>query len=261
MNNQNPRVKPIVRWPGGKSRLLKKILPMIPPHELYGEVFGGGLATFFAKERSPLEIVNDVNGDLVALYLNVQRHLPEVLRQVESFISSRQLFYEFGKQRGLTEIERAGRFLLRNRISFGGGGDSFGVTKTANGGGAQFTREKVKALLEAAHERLNGVIIENLPYDRFLKLYDKPEAFFFFDPPYINAPTGAYDGWTEKDAVEFRKNLRRLKANWLVTINDCELTRDLFADCKVESVVSKNGCVNNALKPKATFGELIITPK
>jgi len=253
------RIKPILRWPGGKSRLLKKLLPLIPKHECYGEVFGGGLALFGAKERSPLEIVNDFNGDLIALYLNVQRHLPEMLRQIDLAVSSRELLFAYAAQPGLTDIERAARFLIRNRTSFGGGGDSFTVAHTAKGG-AGLNREKQKALLSAMHGRLNGVVIEHLSWDRFMELYDRENAFFFCDPPYIGAPTGAYDGWTEENAVSLRKRLKGLKAKWLLTINDSAFTRDLFKDCTVESVVTKNWMANNRTHSDSTFGELIVTP-
>ena len=254
------RTKPIVRWPGGKSRLLKKLLPLIPPHELYGEVFGGGLALLGAKPRSPLEVVNDINGDLIALYLNVQRHLPEMLRQIELAISSRQLLYAYAKQPGLTDIERAARFLIRNRTSFGGGGDSFAVTRTAKSGGGVLCREKQMALLNDMHQRLNKVVIENLPWDRFLTLYDRPGGFFFCDPPYVGAPTGQYDGWTEDQAKALKRKLTSLQAQWMVTINDSPFTRDLFAGCKLEAVTTKCGTSNNRTHSSATFGELIVTP-
>jgi DNA adenine methylase len=254
------RVKPLLRWPGGKSRLLKKLLPLIPEHECYGEVFGGGLALFGAKPRSPLEIVNDVNGDLIALYLNVQRHLPEMLRQIDLAVSSRELLYAYVEQPGLTDIERAARFLIRNRTSFGGSGDSFAVCRTAKSGGAAIQRGKQKALLEAMHERLDGVVIEHLSWDRFLELYDQPKAFFFLDPPYVNCPTKAYAGWTEDDARQLQKRLSRLNGKWLLTINDSPFTRSLFSGCEMESVVTKSGTANNRTHPGSKFGELIITP-
>lgn len=45
------RIKPAVSWPGGKSRLLKHILPLIPKHDCYAEPFAGGLAVLLAKQR------------------------------------------------------------------------------------------------------------------------------------------------------------------------------------------------------------------
>ena len=41
------KTKPAITWPGGKTRLLDKLLPLIPEHTLYVEAFGGGLALLY----------------------------------------------------------------------------------------------------------------------------------------------------------------------------------------------------------------------
>lgn len=254
------RVKPILRWPGGKSRMLKHLLPMIPPHVCYCEPFAGGLAMLLAKPRSQVEVINDLNGDLVSLYLNVQRHLPELMRQIDQLITSRKLFHLFVQQPGLTDIERSVRFLLRNKVSFGGNMNSFGVAKTA-GGGVAFSRESNKALIKAAHERLDKVVIENIPYERCFKNYDSKDTFFFIDPPYLNSKIKAYDGWDETKLREFRADLRRLKGQWIVTLDDSPFNRELFSDCKVQSITTQNRSVNVGTHGAQTFGEIIVTPK
>lgn len=252
-------MRTILRWPGNKSRLLKKLLPLIPPHVCSCEVFGGSLAFTLAKPRSQVEIVNDINGDLVALYLNAQRHLPELVRLMESAFSSRQLLHLFRHQPGMTEIERAARFLIRSKTSFGGGMDSFAVAKT-KGGGASLSRGLVKRQLREINERLDKVVVENLPWERALKNYDSPDSFFFMDPPYLGAPTGAYAGWTEKEMGEFGKAVLRLKGKWIVTVDDSEFNRRLFSDCKIEAVLSQNRRANNRTHGDLKFGELIIQP-
>ena len=241
--------------------MLKKLLPLIPQHEVYGEVFGGGLALFGAKPRSPLEIINDINGDLISLYLSVQRHLPEMLRQIDMAISSRELLFKYIEQPGLTDIERATRFLVRNYTSFSGKGTSFGVTKQGNGGGADFKRDPKKELLKAMHNRLDGVIIEHLTWERFIELYDGNNVFFFLDPPYIGNDNDAYDGWKEENAVKLKESLDRLKAKWLLTINDSPFTRHLFKGCNMDAVVTQNRLANNRTHSDSKFGELIITPR
>src|ERR1700722_9405160 len=123
------RIRPILRWPGGKSRLLKKILPLIPPHTCYCEPFAGGLAVLLAKERSPVEVVNDLNGDLVHLYRNAQYHLPALVQELEWILNSRKNLHDFIAQPGLTEIQRAARWLVRNNICFGGYTKDFGVSR------------------------------------------------------------------------------------------------------------------------------------
>lgn len=96
---ENPtRTKPILRWPGGKSRMLPRLLPLLPPHTLYCEPFAGGLAVLLAKGRSPAEVVNDLNGDLVSLYRCAQYHLDALISEVEFTISSRQNLADFKAQ-------------------------------------------------------------------------------------------------------------------------------------------------------------------
>jgi DNA adenine methylase len=253
------RTRPILRWPGGKSRLLPAILPKIPAHVCYCEPFAGGLAVLLAKERSPVEVINDQNSDLIALYRSLQFHLPELIRQLDFLQISRKNIKDFTAQPGLTDLQRAARFFLRNRTSFGGGMTSFAISKT-RGGGAAFWRSRSTVLLGEAHHRLDGVVVENLPYDRCLENYDSKDSFFFLDPPYVGASVGAYDGWTQRDAVRFRRRLDKLKGRWMVTINNSEANRDLFSDCKVETVETANQRVNQRKHKGSTFGELIITP-
>jgi DNA adenine methylase len=252
------RVKPILRWPGGKSRMLKHLLPMIPPHMCYVEPFAGGLAVLMAKERSKQEVINDINGDLVALYRNVQFHLPAILEEIGFFVSSRKTLYDFVEQPGLTEIQRAARFLLVNRTSFGSDMRTFAVSRTSSAG---FSRVRNTELLGKAHERLDGVVIESVPYQRCLELYDSKDSFFFMDPPYLNKPTGAYAGFSEKEMTELSLRVRKLKGDWILTVDDSPFNRDLFTRHRLKAVTTHSGKVNRRLHPEATFGELIITPK
>lgn len=74
---------PIVPWPGGKRRLAKHILPLIEgqPHRCYVEPFAGGAAILFMRTPAPVEVINDLNGELVRLYRCVRHHLEELVRQ------------------------------------------------------------------------------------------------------------------------------------------------------------------------------------
>jgi len=84
---------PIIPWMGGKRRLADRLIPLFPPHECYVEVFAGGAALFFMRPQpAPVEVLNDLNGDLVTLYRVVQNHLEEFVRQFKWALSSRQIF-------------------------------------------------------------------------------------------------------------------------------------------------------------------------
>lgn len=250
--------KPIARRPGGKTRLLKRIMPKIPAHEIYCEPFFGGGAVLFAKDRARQEVVNDMDGNLVALYRNVQFHLPALLGELEFLFASRDNLHDFIAQPGITDLQRAARFLLVNRTSFGANMHSFGVSKS-KGGGVGFRHAKISDLLGQAKQRLDGVIVENIPYERCLKNYDSPATFFFLDPPYLNAQVDAYKGWMESQMRGFRREVEKLKGKWMVTVDDSPLNRELFSDCRIEAVETQNG-ITNRRTHNQKFGELIITP-
>jgi DNA adenine methylase len=246
--------KPVIRWAGGKTRLLKEILPLLRPHRTYVEAFAGGLAVFLAKERSKCEVINDINGDLVSLYRCAQFHLEALISEIQWTLNSRQELDELIEQPGLTEIQRAARFFLRNRLSFGGGGTSFAVSKT-NG---QPSRENVLENLRNLSLRLDKVAVERLSYERLMKLYDSPETFWFFDPPYTVGEVDAYQAWDGAAMALFASRVQALEGDWLVTVNDSVENRDLFTRHEIVPVVTQSGAVNRRLRPGSTFGELII---
>jgi len=249
------RFKPVVRWPGGKTRLLKSLLPL-PGHHCYVEPFAGGLAVLLAKERSRIEVVNDLNGDLVTLYRCAQFHHEALIQELALTLNSRRNLKDFMAQPGLTDLQRAARFLMRNKTSFGGGMESYGVSKS--GGGACVSRENIAEALRRLNKRLDMVSVENLPYERVLRLYDGPETLFFLDPPYLNAQIKTYAGWNEEQMTAFAQHVGSLQGNWIVTVDDSEVNRRLFSAWHIEAVVTANGATNQRTHPKRQFGELII---
>ena len=126
---------PIIPWMGGKRRLADRLIPLFPPHECYVEVLAGGAALYFMRPQSvPVEVLNDINGDLVTLYRVVQNHLEEFVRQFKWALSSRQVFewQKMTRPETLTDIQRAARFFYLQHHAFGGKvtGQTFGTATT-----------------------------------------------------------------------------------------------------------------------------------
>ena len=252
-------VRPIIRWAGGKRRLLKKLLPILPEHCCYCEPFMGGLAVLLAKPRSKVEVVNDLNRDLVALYRNLQYHFEAFVSEIEWDLGSRATLEDFKAQTGLTEIQRCSRWFIRNKISFGGGFTSFAVSRKS-GGGAGFCRRLLLENLAEFRDRMDRVVVENLSYERCLELYDSPETLFFLDPPYIDSQCNNYSGFTKEQMNDLKARIEKLRGKWILTVDDSTFNRELFSEYCIESVETRNGTVNRALFPDKVFGELIITP-
>lgn len=245
--------KPIVRWPGGKTRLLNRLLPLIRPHKTYVEAFAGGLALLLAKNPSRAEVVNDLNGDLVNLYRYAQFHLGPLLDEVKWTLNSRLDMTDLVAQPGLTGLQRAARYLLRNRLSFGGAGENFAVSKQA-----QPSRENVLGHLQALNARLDKVAVENVSYERLFGLYDAKETLWFLDPPYSAGQTSNYSMWSQAEMEAFAQRVLSLAGDWIVTVNDSKENRALFAGHELVPVVTRAQCANQRTQSGKTFGELVI---
>ncbi|MEM3502174.1 MAG: DNA adenine methylase, partial [Candidatus Bathyarchaeia archaeon] len=106
----------IIPYVGGKTFLLKHLLPLIPPHEIYVEVFGGGAALLLNKAPSKYEVYNDVDGELVNLFLTLRDDSERFRSRLEGIPYSREIFQrwsrEFKTGNSLPEdnVERAVRF-------------------------------------------------------------------------------------------------------------------------------------------------------
>jgi DNA adenine methylase len=246
-------IKPPLRWSGGKTRLLKQLLPLLRPHTIFVEAFAGGAALTLAKEPSKVEVINDINGELVNLYRHAQFHIEALLTEVEFTLNSRADLDALLEQPGLTGLQQAARYLLRNRLSFGGAGSSFAVTKQA-----QPSRSAVLEKLRACNARLDKVAVENLPYERLIKNYDSPGTFWFFDPPYTVGEVDTYAAWDQACMDAFADAVAELQGDWLVTVNDTAANRALFRGHEIRPVVTQSGAVNRRTRPDATFSELII---
>lgn len=110
-----PQIKTIIPWPGGKTRLLKHLLPLLSdnPHRTYVEAFAGGAALLFNRPQpAKVEVLNDAHGELVTLYRVVASHLDEFIRQFRWMLTSRDEFKRLQRlpPDTLTDIQRAVRF-------------------------------------------------------------------------------------------------------------------------------------------------------
>lgn len=220
------------------------------------EPFAGGLAVLLAKERSHLEVLNDLNGDLVNFYRCVRFHHDVLLTELEFVLNSRQEFTDFRHQPGLTDLQRAARWFYRNKNCFGGANmESF--SSTAVGGGAMSSRGARMELIRALNLRLDRVSVENLDWERCIELYDRPHTFFFVDSPYTECATTLYAPWTNTDVQRLRERLARLRGRWMVTLNDTAAIRAIFAGCKIRGVARARG-ITQADEP---YREVIISPE
>jgi DNA adenine methylase len=221
---------------GGKNRVAKKIISLIPEHNCYIEPFCGGAQVFFHKEPSNVEVLNDLDEEIFNFLRVCQLHHQELVRYLQFCIVSRKWFELFEKQdpKTLSDIQRAARFFYLQKNCYGGLVNRKNFTISVQDG-SNYNPHRIPFVLHLAHERLLGVQLECLPYQEILRKYDRPETFFYLDPPYFNRPYYKFN-FTEADYVELAGLLKALQGRFLLSLNDAPEVRRIFSDFKIHGL-------------------------
>lgn len=187
--------RPILRWHGGKWRLAPWIIGHMPAHRVYVEPFGGAASVLLRKSRTNLEVWNDLDGEVVALF-RVLREAPDALTAlVEATPFSRVEFdlAQSGDPCG-DDLERVRRLLVRSHMGFStaGAAGRRGHSKTGfRGRGVRAGTTppvnwmNLPPVIRDVADRMRGVVIENRPALDMMAAHDGPDTLFYVDPPYL----------------------------------------------------------------------------
>lgn len=233
-------VKPAAGYIGGKKQLAATIVRCIEriPHDTYLEPFVGMGGVFLRRRRVPKgEVINDRSGDVATFFRVLQRHYNPLMDMLRWQFTGRR---EFERLKAtdpatLTDLERAVRFLYLQRTAFGGkvAGRSFGVDVA----GGRFNVAKLEPLLDALHDRLAGVTIECLPWQDFIRRYDRPGTLFYLDPPYWGGERDYGEGLFQRSDYEaMAAALNGLQGRFIMSINDVPAIRRTFAGFRLRPV-------------------------
>jgi DNA adenine methylase len=187
-----------IAWYGGKAYYAEWIISHFPNHRVYIEPFGGAANVLLRKRPGEVEVFNDLDDRLVNFFTVVRN--PEVLAELErlAYLTpySRTQFAQLAEMDEPTDpIERAWWFFVRCRQAIGG----LGMSKLSATSWATSLRtrrkmpEPVSKYLSAIEgladvaERFRHVVIECLPAVQLVEKYDRPDVFFYCDPPYVPA--------------------------------------------------------------------------
>jgi DNA adenine methylase len=217
---------------GGKNRIARQIINLIPEHTTYIEPFCGGAQVFFHKEPSRVEILNDLDGEIFNFLRVCQLHHQELIRYLQFCTASRKWFELFQKQdpATLSDIQRAARFFYLQKNCYGGLIRRQNFTVSVQDG-SNYNPHRIPMVLHLAHERLLNVQLECLPYQEILRKYDREFTFFYLDPPYFGLPYYKFN-FAEKDYGELAGQLKGLKGRFLLSLNDKPEVRKIFAELR-----------------------------
>jgi DNA adenine methylase len=248
-----------ISWMGGKSRLVKTLLPLLPEHKGYIEVFGGAGHLLFGKDPSKWEVLNDLDGNLMNFWAVVKTAPDQLISSFDYTLVSRRTFDEYKKIYAQGDyddcIRRAHIFYYLVRAGFGAkmDGPTFGTGRNRN----RLHIDEIERDIMQAYERLQAVTIENVSFERILRTYDEPDSLFFMDPPYHGTAQYKVGAMSDEKYGELADMCGRLKGRFLLTINDDDFTRRLFSgfnvrDHGVQYSIGKEAAARHE------YGELIV---
>ncbi|MDJ1173839.1 DNA adenine methylase [Roseofilum capinflatum] len=266
-------IKSPLRYPGGKARAIKKIIKHLPKE--FGEQWeyrepfvGGGSLFIYLKQTYPnLKIwINDLNPELYYFWKVAQSDLEQLVSEVRKVKASctdgKGLFRDYLKVKVeyLSDLERAVRFFVLNRISFSGTVESGGFSQQAFL--RRFTNSSIDRLAKLAPV-LQDVQITNLDYSEVLKP-DGERVFIFLDPPYLVAKKSKLYGkdgdlHTSFEHQRFAQEMKACSHRWLITYDDSLEIRKNFEFAQIFEWELQYG-MNNYKQASAQKGkELFIT--
>ena len=188
--NDMKKYKSPINWYGGKYYMAKDIIDLFPEHHMYVEGFGGAGHVLFKKERSNLEVYNDLHNGLYLIFKFLRENNEEFIRKLSltpysrvEFENSKNWMYEED------DVEKARKFYVRTMQSVASnGGWCYAKSKSRRGMCQSVSRwlGNIEENLMGAIERLKEVQIENLDIIELIKKYDKEDTLFYLDPPYIS---------------------------------------------------------------------------
>jgi DNA adenine methylase len=232
-------VRPPAGYVGGKKQLARLLVAAIEetPHSLYAEPFVGMGGVFLRRRLAPkVEAINDASRDVVTLFRVLQRHYHAFMDMLKWQVASRAEFERLAAMDPdtLTDLERAARFIYLQRLAFGGkvAGRSFGIDTNTP---ARFDVSKLAGSLAEIHERLAGVWIECLPWEEFLRRWDRPGTLFYVDPPYWGSEHYyGRDLFKPADHERLAAALKGLHGRFILTLNDVPEIRALYRWARLE---------------------------
>ena len=246
---------------GNKSSILHILYAVFPmKYGRFIDVFGGSGSVLLGKpEIHPFEVYNDFDKNLVNLFRCMKERTMATVRELgfcnlnsrEDFNAIRKFFEQreeftdeyLSEELLLTEltfpplqanelkelrtritkdhdVRRAAMFLKLLRYSYSSSCKSFASQP--------FDIRKLFGLIKELENRMANVVVENQDFETLIKHYDRPDSFFYADPPYFSSE-GMYEvgfGWD--DHVRLRDTLKSIKGKFLLSYNDCPEIRELY---------------------------------
>lgn len=189
-------MRAIFKYPGAKWCINQWIIDRFPEqHHSYLEPFFGSGGVFFKKKRSPIETINDLDGDVINFFRWCVRD-PEQLAKEIYFTPYARDVYENAFREVVTpetdhdSLRSAVMFAAKMMMGYGfrTNGSKVGFKRDIQGREAAYATKDwcdMPGRIMKVAERLRGVQIENRPAVQLIREFNFENVLIYADPPYV----------------------------------------------------------------------------
>jgi DNA adenine methylase len=226
--------KPLFIWAGGKNKMLKHYLPIMPKQvDTYVEPFFGGGAMFchIVQNYQPKKLViNDVNADIVRIYNSIKNNLPEFLFKLDSYCNvylpmnkedRKKYYFEVRHEHAYdydkwSEAEEAATLYFLMKTGFNGIFQINNNTNRRYGTPAGLLNQKDKVyeldVVKWWNQALQNTEVMSGDWKECLKqVPDEDNTFVFLDPPYRDSFTSYGQTFGDDEQEKLIKYVRSRK--------------------------------------------------
>lgn len=187
-------VKPPFGYYGAKQRISSRIVASLPPHNAWVEAFCGSAAITLAKPPAPIEVINDLDGQIVNLFKQLRENSEALCRAIALTPYAREEFQNARNPRPIKDpFEKARQFLVATMMTVNATvgsqscGFSYSQSYARNSREARVNRwYNLPERLAAVVERLRNVRIEKRDARKLVDMFaNRPATLIYLDPPYF----------------------------------------------------------------------------
>lgn len=232
MNQLLKGYKTPISYYGGKQRMLRHILPLVPEHRVYTEAFCGGAAVYWAKEPAAVEVLNDLNGEVVNFWQVLRSEYDALAELVQQTPHSRAVYEDakvmYERPHLFDALRRAWAFWVLVGQSYSASPGN-GFAYDSNGTTSKKLANRTQAFGPHLAQRLAMTQMECNDALRVIESRDCADAWHYVDPPYFNSDCGHYNGYTETQFEALLALLARVKGRFLLSSYPSDLLKDYAA--------------------------------
>ncbi len=266
--------KPVVKWAGGKSKVISQLSKYIPQaFNDYHEPFVGGGAMFFYLvpdliNRNGKVYLSDLVKDLIILYAAIKNNVEELIRKSKEHKYEKEYYYKIRSLNpfGMPDIERASRMLFLNKTCFNG---LYRVNKKGQFN-VSFGDYKDPVIvdemaLRSASRAFQIAEISHGDFELVLKNAQKGD-FIYLDPPYVPLSAtsdftqytpGLFNAYDHKRLKDVFDNLKEKGCYVMLSNSDTDFVVDLYSGYNIKTI-NASRAINSNIKKRGAVKELLI---